>query len=86
MELFLVGAGAALLLLALWLGANRRHLDRRGQRSADWAGAADRPDLWTSAARCPSCGEQGGLLSGSEDNLWFSCLACGQRHRRRHKG
>jgi hypothetical protein len=82
----LVAAAAALALLALWIGATRRHLARRDGASGEWEGAEARPDLWTSSARCPSCGARGGLLSGSDGELWFSCLACNQRHRREHKG
>jgi hypothetical protein len=85
-EAVLGAAAAAILLLALWVGATRRHLARRRGGAGDWEGAEERPDLWTSSARCPACGEPGGLLSGSEDELWFTCLACNQRHLRRHKG
>jgi hypothetical protein len=79
-------AGAAVALLALWVSANRRHVARRTEQTRDWGGAGDRPDLWTSAARCPNCAESGGRLSMMGDELWFTCLACGQRHRREHKG
>jgi anaerobic selenocysteine-containing dehydrogenase len=77
-------AAAGALLLALWVGANRRHAQRRSASAGEWEG--ERADLWTSAARCPSCAAPGGLLSRVDGELWYSCLACGQRHRREHQG
>jgi hypothetical protein len=86
MEPLFVGLLAGAALLVLWWSATRRHLRRREPQSADWVGAEDRPELWTSAARCPSCGAGGGLLDDRDDEVWFTCLACGQRHRREHRG
>ncbi len=85
MESIVAAAVAGVLLLLLWLGANRRHVARRGGASREWDGSERRPDLWTSAARCPNCGESGGLLSDDGEEVWFSCLACGQRHRRQNR-
>lgn len=86
MEAVLVGGGTGLALLALWVAANRRHLARRAPGAREWEDADARPDLWTSAARCPACGRAGGLLSTVGDEVWFTCLACNQRHRREHRG
>jgi hypothetical protein len=86
MEGVVAAAGAAVLLLLLWLGANRRHVARRGAAAREWDDErGTRPDLWTSSARCPSCGRSGGVLSDDGDEVWFTCLACSQRHRRRHR-
>jgi hypothetical protein len=88
-EVVLLAAAGAAALLALWIAANRRHLRRRSGASPEWSDAQERPDLWTSAARCPSCGRSGGVLSIGEEpgaeGLWFTCLHCRQRHRREGK-
>jgi hypothetical protein len=84
-EPLVAGALAGVVLLVLWWGANRRHLRRREPQSADWDGAEGRPELWTSGARCPHCSATGGLLDDRDGELWFTCLACGQRHRREHR-
>ena len=77
-----VSAAVLVALFALWWTATRRHLDRRQGRRREWDGAEGRSDLWTSGARCPSCGETGGLLEVESDELWFVCLSCRARHRR----
>lgn len=81
--------GAVLLLAvltALWLVANRRHRQRRETSRSEWDDADGRTDLWTSGARCPHCGERGGVLEVDGDDLWFVCLSCRGRHRRHHRG
>lgn len=80
-----VGAGGVLLAVA-WLLANRRHVRKRAARAADWETGSERPELWTSAARCPHCSSRGGLLSVNGDTLEFECLACGARHARENRG
>jgi predicted RNA-binding Zn-ribbon protein involved in translation (DUF1610 family) len=80
----LVGA-AGLVLGVVWLLATLRHVRAGRVRSADWDGAAAEPELWTSAARCPRCHEAGGLLTRAGDGVRFECLACGDRHVRRHR-
>jgi hypothetical protein len=77
-----VGGG----LTALWVLHTRRHNRRRAGQRSDWADAEVRPDLWTSAARCPHCRAAGGLLEHEAGELWFTCMACGRRHRREHAG
>lgn len=74
------------LLGALWLAATRRHRRRREVRDAEWGGTEVRPDVWTSQARCPHCSTPGGVVSEEDDQLWFTCLSCGRRHRRRERG
>jgi hypothetical protein len=86
MEGVLAGASVGVLLLVLWWGATRRHLRRREPQMADWAGVEIRPELWTSSARCLTCGATGGVLDELDGELWFTCLACGQRHRREQRG
>ncbi len=86
MESVLAGGAAGALLLGLWLAANRRHATRRHGVDQDWADAEARPDLWTSALPCPDCGRTGGLMTTVGDDVWFTCLACNQRHRRQHRG
>lgn len=81
MDTVLIVLGVGGLLLALWLAATRTHLRRRQVQSGEWD-AADRPELWTSGARCPHCGAHGGLLEVEDEKLWFECLACGRRHQR----
>jgi transposase len=81
-----VAAVAAAALGGLWAAATRRHRRRRQARDADWQGAQARADVWTSQARCPRCGEVHGVLEGPDEELWFTCLACGHRHRRRQRG
>lgn len=84
-EALVAGAGFGVALLALWLVSTRRHLRRRGARSAEWDGAGHRSALWTSSARCPHCRSAGGVLGVHDQQLWFTCLACGQRHQRQTK-
>lgn len=81
----LVGVLAA-ALIAAWVGALRAHLHRQRARASEWEGTGERPELWTSAARCANCGARGGLLDTDGDALWFECLACGHRARRRTRG
>jgi hypothetical protein len=75
-----------LVLVVVWLAANRRHVQRREQRSAEWDDDSGRVDLWTSSARCPRCDQRGGLLERSGDLLEYVCLACGDRHARQERG
>lgn len=84
MDVLALGLVTGTALLLLWAGATRRQVRRR--EAGDWEGAAARPELWTSSARCPQCGSGGGLLSVDGDVLWFACLSCGARHRRDTKG
>lgn len=83
----IVGAAVLLVvLMALWLVANRRHRRRRETSRSEWDDAGGRTDLWTSGARCPHCGQRGGLLEVHDDDLWFVCLSCRGRHRREQRG
>lgn len=86
MEPVVVALAALAVLGGLWAAATRRHRLRRTGRDAEWDGTGTRPDVWTSQARCPHCREAGGILSEEDDALWFSCLACGRRHRRHERG
>lgn len=83
MEGLVVAALVGAVLLALWAAATRRHIARRERQRADWEGGTDTgPRLWTSEAACPHCRAAGGVLSTESGEVWFTCLACGQRHRR----
>jgi hypothetical protein len=75
---------AGTVLVALWLATNQRLVRGRSGRAGEWEGA-DRPELWTSAARCVRCRRGGGLLERDGETLWFTCLACGHRQRRTTK-
>jgi hypothetical protein len=75
-----------IVLIGAWIFALRAHLRRKASRAAEWDGAGDRPDLWTSSARCLSCGAGGGVLEEHEDGLWFVCLRCGHRQQRHTRG
>lgn len=86
MDPVFAAAAGGLALVAAWGYANGRHLRRREGRSADWDDAEARADLWTSAARCPACGNRGGLLQVTGGGLEFVCLACGDRHGRQSRG
>ncbi len=79
-------AVGGVVLVAAWLAATRRHVQRRERSAAEWAGPDGHADLWTSAARCPACGSRGGVLEVGGDGLEFVCLACGDRHARQHRG
>ena len=81
----LVVAGLGIVLFLLWVGATRRHTRRRAAQRGEWE-AAERAELWTSAARCPACGARGGLLRVDGDQLWFVCLSCRACHRRESRG
>jgi hypothetical protein len=82
----LVGT-AALLLAAAWIASTRAYVRRRRASGADWSEATERPQLWTSSARCPDCGSRGGLLTvGAHGGADFECLSCGARHAREHRG
>ena len=76
---------AAVLLIGAWLMALRAHLRRQRARDAEWRGVDRRPGLWTSGARCLSCGG-GGVLEMHDDELWFVCMQCGRRQPRRSRG
>jgi ribosomal protein S27AE len=82
MEQAVLVAGSTILLAAAWLLANRRHVRRRAGKGSDWDGTGERPELWTSSARCPRCGSRGGLLALHGDEVEFECLTCGDRHAR----
>jgi hypothetical protein len=85
MRMLLAGIVAALLIGA-WLRALRAELRRRRARASEWDAGGGRPDLWTSQARCPSCGGRGGLMETEGDAQWFVCLRCGGRTPRRTRG
>lgn len=68
------------VFVAVWVAANRRHVDRREHQAAEWAEDEARPDLWTSSAACVHCGAPGGLLELKGDDTHFTCLACGKSH------
>ena len=82
-----VAAALLVVLLALWLSATRRHARRRRDTQREWDTAQHRPELWTSAARCPECERSGGLLEVDDDgDVWFVCLSCQHRYRRSSLG
>ncbi len=81
----LVGAGG-LVLAAAWLVTNHHHVRRRRGDAREWSAAGDRPDLWTSSARCPRCARRGGVLELRDDAVEFVCLTCGDRHARSERG
>lgn len=81
----LVGV-AVVLLVSAWLLALRAHLRRQRDHATDWQDAQQRPDLWTSSARCVSCGAGGGVLERDDDRLWFVCMRCGHRQARSTPG
>jgi hypothetical protein len=74
------------VLIGAWILALRAQLRRQASRAAEWEGAGDRPDLWTSSARCLTCGASGGVIEERDGALWFVCLRCGQRQMRRTRG
>lgn len=69
-----------------WIVRLRADVARRSGRSAEWEGADGPGDLWTTAARCPECHARGALLSREDDVLWHTCMDCGHRHTREHRG
>ena len=77
---------AVVVLVGAWLLALRAHLRRQGGRDAEWREAQQRLDLWTSSARCLSCGAGGGVLERDDEALWFVCMRCGHRQPRRTPG
>ncbi len=79
-------AAGGVVLVAAWLAANRRHVRRRERSAAEWTDTDAHTDLWTSAARCPACGNRGGVLEVGGNGLEFVCLACGDRHARQNRG
>jgi len=78
-----LGLAAGVALVVVWAAANRGHVRRHADRPDEWSGT--RPDLWTSAARCPECGAGGGLVEQEGDGVRFTCLRCGATHRREHR-
>ena len=84
MEQLLVGAALAVTLLVVWVVTNARHVGRRG--AGEWSEGRERPDLWTSAARCVECGAQDGVLELQGDDVMYVCLRCGARTRRETRG
>lgn len=86
MDGLVLAAVAGVVLLALWAGATRRHISRRDRQRVDWDDETHTvPRLWTTEAACPDCRASGGVLSTESGEVWFTCLACGQRHRRETK-
>jgi len=77
---------AGLGLLAAWAVATRSHAQRRDDARVEWESGATRPELWTSAARCASCGRSGGLVEANGDDVVHVCLSCGERRSRRTRG
>ena len=75
-----------LVLIGAWILALRAHLRRQASRAAEWEGAGQRPALWTSSARCLSCGAGGGVLEDHDDGAVFVCLRCGRRQIRQTRG
>ena len=84
MEVLVVVAAA--VLIGAWVVALRAQLRRHQARSAEWADARQRPQLWTSTARCTSCDARDGVLDEHDGVLWFVCLRCGHRTQRRSRG
>jgi hypothetical protein len=82
--LVLVGIASAVMIGA-WLLALRAHLRRQRRRAAEWEGAQRRPELWTSSARCLSCGGAG-VIEERGGKLWFVCLMCGRQRARQTRG
>jgi hypothetical protein len=76
---------ASAVMIGAWLLALRAHLRRQRRRATEWDGAQQRPDLWTSSARCLSCGGAG-VIEERGGQAWFVCLACGQRRARQTRG
>ena len=74
----------AVLLLGIWLAATSRH--HRSRTGSEWADGGERPDLWTSAARCVRCGADGGVLELQGDDVRFVCLRCGAHQQRETRG
>lgn len=85
MDIVLV-AVIVVLLVGAWLRALRAQLRRERSRATEWSGSGRRPSLWTSAARCASCGRDGAVLDHDGDVLWHVCLHCGRRTRRAARG
>lgn len=77
-----VALGAGAVLAVLWVLATRRHVDARDATPGEWEAGDERPDLWTSSARCIHCGASGGLLELAGNEVLFACLVCGRRHAR----
>lgn len=76
-----------LVLGGLWLVHLRRDVSRRRARSSEWDGDdSDAEQLWTSQARCLACRARGALLTRESGQLWHTCMACGDRHVRSHRG
>lgn len=82
MEGLVAASIAGSVLLALWVGATRRHARRDAAARAEWEEATIAPRLWTAPSPCPDCRADGGVLSTEDGEVWFTCLACGQRRRR----
>lgn len=86
LALTIIALVGGLLLGSWWVKRLREDLTRRQGRAADWDGMEGHGQLWTSAARCPRCQATGALLSREDDGLWHTCMSCGHRHRREHRG
>ena len=75
------------LLIASWAAATLRLRRVRAVRRTEWDAGDARAHLWTSGARCRDCGATGGLAEPSADGgALFTCLRCGARHVRQHRG
>lgn len=82
----LLAAVAAIILIGAWVLALRTHLRRSHRDGAEWAGAGERPRLWTSAASCGRCGGSGGVVDDHDGQISFTCLRCGWQQRRHTRG
>jgi hypothetical protein len=77
---------AAAVLVGAWLLALRAQLRRSRAVAAEWSDTADRPHLWTSQARCLSCGAAGGVVDDSGGRVSYLCLRCGDHRTRDTRG
>lgn len=82
----IVAVVAITVLIGAWVLALRAQLRRRRGSGADWSGTDGRPHLWTSQARCLSCGSGDGLVDDSGGQVSFLCLRCGGRRVRGTRG
>lgn len=82
----MAAAAAGVLLLVGWAIVTIRHATRRQPSAAEWEGGQERPDLWTSGARCLQCSASGGLLRMRDQQLEFECLSCGATYLRQERG
>ncbi len=81
----MVAVVAAAVLIAAWLLALRAQLRRDRSGGVEWDGAAGRPRLWTSGARCRRC-DGAGVVEERAGRVSFSCLRCGRQQDRQTRG